>query len=614
MINKADVINFNTLQTPKTMHQERVNVEMFKALEQLGRKVESAESERERLARRLALLESGASIDEKTGKLYLPVAIDQLPQLTENEPSRWVAAASLVSSLIALCTLGVVLMREPAPVLTQEQIAALNALSSMSLTELDHKNWKSVEPETAQTAAPETARVFAPGAAEAPPETTPSVAAVETAPPAAADVVIPGEDTAETPVVSEVPAPVTAAVPAPETTVVQEQPSVETATAEEPSQPVEIAKPQATVEEKKAVSVESVKVAKIEKAEKPITPKITSAPVLSVTENQGQDIKGKTEPKLSAKPLIDQESLEDIPADLTLPEKFTQLEKNAFEGSAEAQHDLATIYAAGKDVTLDYKRAVYWFARAAAGGVANAYYNLGVMFQQGLGVRKDIKKALEWYEQAASMGHPEAMYNLGIAYIQGVGTSRDVKRGVSFFKDAANAGVAQAAFNLGVLYESNFVGSADPKEALKWYKAAAEKGHAEAQSAVSRLQPAAVSDVKPAVKKKKKAAEQDQGLALSEMVEPSDVQEFNEGSLSSQDSVQDSIIEKQLPDFRDEIISKIQTILAGQGYLPESEHSGLMTQQTEDAIRAWQAKAGLTVDGAPSQALLDAMQASSANQ
>ena len=79
--------------------QARVNAEIFTAVEILGRKLERVEAERDRLARRLALIESAATVDEKTGKLYLPVVMNQdsAPQKEYAAP-KWMISASVAPS------------------------------------------------------------------------------------------------------------------------------------------------------------------------------------------------------------------------------------------------------------------------------------------------------------------------------------------------------------------------------------------------------------------------------------------------------------------------------------------------------------------------------------
>ena len=267
---------------------------------------------------------------------------------------------------------------------------------------------------------------------------------------------------------------------------------------------------------------------------------------------------------------------ESMTPDPALPESLAQLEKRAYQGVPEAQHDLATLYASGKVLPQNYKRAIHWFTKSADGGVANAHYNLGVIYHQGLGVAADMQKAMSWYEKAAELGHPEAMYNLGIAYIEGVGTKTNVEKGVAYFKRAAKAGVAQAAYNLGVLYESNFIGPVDAEKAASWYQVAAKEGHSDAAAAVARLTG-----------------------QRAESIEPAAGEEYGEGDASP-------ITEKRPAEPKTSLLVKTQQELIRQGLLP-GPADGLMTPQTEDAIASYQKKLGMPEDGLPSEILLKKM-------
>lgn len=179
---------------------------------------------------------------------------------------------------------------------------------------------------------------------------------------------------------------------------------------------------------------------------------------------------------------------ERISADRSLPVQIREIESKAFEGNAEAQHDLAAIYVAGHaGVKQDYKRAAQWFDEAAHNGIANARYNLGVLHHQGIGFKQDINTAFSWYKTAAALGHPEAQYNLGIAYIEGVGVPYDPQRAAVFFENAAGKGVMEAAYNLGLIYENGLLGKSQPDTALLWYKRAADKGSPEAKAALEQL-------------------------------------------------------------------------------------------------------------------------------
>ncbi len=170
-----------------------------------------------------------------------------------------------------------------------------------------------------------------------------------------------------------------------------------------------------------------------------------------------------------------------ITPDVSLPPAIKAMERNAFTGAAEAQHDLAALYTAGNaDVAQNYVRAIDWFTLAARRGVANARYNLGVLYQQGLGTPRDAVKAVEYYRSAAYLGHPEALYNLGVAAQTGQGMARSPQRAQAYFIRAANLGLVAAAVSLGQSTQ-------DRDEAIFWYKLAADAGNANAQTALDTL-------------------------------------------------------------------------------------------------------------------------------
>jgi TPR repeat protein len=664
--------------------QERVNLEMFKAIETLGRRLERAESERDRLAVRLAQIESSATLDAKTGRLYLPVVVDPQQARQIAGPSRWMLGASLATSALALFALGFSVLREPPQSqLSPRQMAALTVLSAPGVIanlEAPHR-WKSLNETEGEEAVKTAAAVPAPAPVSAPvtevygPQLPPGGVAANKESGVAANsesgvaalekpnVATQGESAASTSI-ENVTAAVTAVPVGPVVPAVQIGPEVSPAAkflnghdspepAETPPAQTAAAKPVAkatakenpdsdvieeTPEEAAGMASDAEIVQALPKPAakiiaaapaKPAPPKAAAAkpadvktPPQSAAKKPEQKIADKAPEKPAAKPVAETAKAEKKPvaapaqaepviaADKDLPSKLADLEKRAFAGQPEAQHDLAAIYAAGKVVSQDYKRAVYWFSRAADGGIANADYNLGVMFQQGMGVHKDVPRALEWYVKAAELGHPEAMYNLGIAYVEGIGTGRDVQRGVSYFKKAANAGVAQAAYNLGVLYESNFVGPIDLAKAAEWYQVAADQGHLDARKAAERVKQQMADSTHTG----------DQGLKLATAVEPAagngharvqNDEADGEGDASGPGDTKVTGVAKAtvvtsagaLPEMA-ALVRRIQTILIAHGDLPGTP-TGAMDQKTEDAIRAWQTRLGLPVTGQPSQILLD---------
>lgn len=542
--------------------QDRVNAEIFTAIEILGRKLERTEGERDRLARRLALIESAAKVDEKTGKLYLPVVVDQKvsAEVVKYAAPRWSATVSLMSSAIALFALGVVLFRPPQPTLSPEQIAMLDALMEPQFRKVspESDSWQPVD----RHAIEESHTL-----AEAPPQPSPVVSAL----PEIVPTPLPVEDVAVAagdPDIAETPSP--------------EEPVVETAApvatvAEDPVAPIDITQPME--EEKKPVTV----LAAMPK-EEPKTDPAKIAAKKTAPENVAQkEVKKRVAEKASAS--TPPPSPDEVKPDQNLPDALADLERRALNGMPEAQHDLATLYASGRLVPQNYPRAIGWFKKAAEGGIANAHYNLGVIYHQGMGVKPDIVQALGWYEKAAELGHPEALYNLGIAYIEGIGTKPNVARGIGYFKRAADVGVAQAAYNLGVLYESNFVGPINVDQALAWYQKAANEGHGEAKEAIARLRGSS------------------NPLTLADMVEPAGGEQYGEGDASPLDDRDDALQQRPVGD---DLVRAVQTVLSAEGLIP-GKPDGIMNMQTEDAIRAYQRKLGMPENGRPSRDLLDRM-------
>ena len=538
--------------TAPASQQERINQEMFRAIERLGRKLERAETERASFSQVLAQIESVAERDEATGKIYLPMLV-QADRAPVAASSRWQSALSVASSVIALLAVGLVLYREPAsaPQLTTAQLAALDSLTE---TQFARMNGPSVDPANnidisrfTQTATPP--------AEDASEETKVEIAQIEqqltpeelsAIEPAAGDAEKPaGEILADEKPVDEKPAVAEAKVETPVETVAADKPLAQPAN---DSAPIPLAAAP-TVEQKAIAAGETAK----------------------------------------------NEAVAGIDRDPLLPKSYQTLETRAFAGVAAAQHDLAALYVAGTGgVPRDYGRAVFWFTKSAEKGMANAHYNLGVMYQQGLGVPQDAAAALSWYERAAQLGHPEAMYNLGIANIEGIGADRNIARGVAFFKQAANAGVSQAAYNLGVLYESNFIGPADLTKAAEWYQTAANEGHAEAKKALARLSGPAAQPY---------LGDMDDVLAKH------DETEYGQGDETTPDEEVAAVPAKKslapTAEQGDDLVKRIQEALLQRGEIPHTTVPGEMNVQTEAAIRSWQKSLGWNDDGLPSRELLE---------
>jgi len=108
----------------------------------------------------------------------------------------------------------------------------------------------------------------------------------------------------------------------------------------------------------------------------------------------------------------------------------TQTETTPFallakQGDADAQFNLALLYADGKGLPQDYERARYWHRQAARQGHAAAQYSPALMHHKGLGIPPDNAKTARWYRMAAEQGHQAAQFNLAILYDEGLGVPHD---------------------------------------------------------------------------------------------------------------------------------------------------------------------------------------------
>ena len=81
-------------------------------------------------------------------------------------------------------------------------------------------------------------------------------------------------------------------------------------------------------------------------------------------------------------------------------ESFALLKKAAKMGSAEAQRNLAIIYA-HRETLKDNKKTMYWDEKAAKQGLAESQNDLAVMLLYGDNGASNVPKAIFWYKKSA---------------------------------------------------------------------------------------------------------------------------------------------------------------------------------------------------------------------
>ncbi len=116
---------------------------------------------------------------------------------------------------------------------------------------------------------------------------------------------------------------------------------------------------------------------------------------------------------------------------------IAELERQAGEGSLEAQMELANRYYKGEGVEQDLGKAATWYKKLADQEFAHAQLTLGLMYIKGEGVEQDDKKAIEWLERAAAQRLSGAQYLLGLAYEEGHGVEADLPTAYMWYEIAA---------------------------------------------------------------------------------------------------------------------------------------------------------------------------------
>lgn len=119
------------------------------------------------------------------------------------------------------------------------------------------------------------------------------------------------------------------------------------------------------------------------------------------------------------------------------------------------QFNLALMYEYGKGIDVDYADAFKWYFKAASSGFAPAQYGLATMYLEGQGVWVNHRKARRWYEKAAEQGDAFAQYQLAQMYENGIGVRKDLSKAKILYKQSMLNGNSQAKIRLNQLGSSD---------------------------------------------------------------------------------------------------------------------------------------------------------------
>ncbi len=273
------------------------------------------------------------------------------------------------------------------------------------------------------------------------------------------------------------------------------------------------------------------------------------------------------------------------------------LRSAALAGNPNAQFVIASRYMEGKGVAVDAKLAAIWYEKAAAQGLATAQYRLATLFERGHGVPQDLMAARMWYERAATAGNVKAMHNLAVLLSNSTNGKTDFPAAAHWFAAAAAYGLKDSEFNLAVMNERGLGLAADRATAFKLYSLAALQGDEVAAARAKTLRNYLASadltrlDAEVLAWKPKKLDRLANFVAVDnaawgvEIAKPAPT----------------------LPPSPDltgaALIARAQELLAKLGFDIGSS-DGVMGSRTANAVRLFQVKNGLQVNGMVSNELL----------
>ncbi|SPE41973.1 Sel1 domain protein repeat-containing protein [Candidatus Sulfopaludibacter sp. SbA3] len=95
---------------------------------------------------------------------------------------------------------------------------------------------------------------------------------------------------------------------------------------------------------------------------------------------------------------------------------------------------------AGYGMPQDFVQAAYWYRQAADHGHAEAQFNLARLYAHGQGVPRDDSEAARWCRAAATHGFAPAQERLAVRYAQGSGLPQDNSQAFFWATIAMNNG------------------------------------------------------------------------------------------------------------------------------------------------------------------------------
>ena len=151
--------------------------------------------------------------------------------------------------------------------------------------------------------------------------------------------------------------------------------------------------------------------------------------------------------------------------------------KAADQGNQWAQNDLGYLYYTGQGVKQDFNRAAELFlmvSKQETRAAKEAMANLGTLYLNGKGVKQNFDSAAYWYTKAAKVGNTEAQAKIGYLYLKGLGIPLDKKKGYDWLEMASRNHNEYAQLDLALLTATGQGTTKNPNWALYILKVLSE--------------------------------------------------------------------------------------------------------------------------------------------
>ncbi len=292
-----------------------------------------------------------------------------------------------------------------------------------------------------------------------------------------------------------------------------------------------------------------------------------------------------------------------------------ELRQAAIAGDTSAQFVIASRFLEGRIVERNHEEAAKWYTQAANGGLAAAQYRVGTLYERGSGVKQDRFQAMSWYAKAAVQGNVKSMHNLAVMSADTTQGKPDMARAAKWFTAAASHGLPDSQYNLAVLYERGLGVQKNANEAFKWYSLAAKRGDRDAITKSNELKKQIDTTTLAQLEQIVAAWQPEAPKRESNMVSISNPAwgietASNTAPAASQQTAApalQAVTPPATPIGAKDQIKLAQQLLSQKGFDAGSP-DGQMGSRTANAIRLYQLRNGLPVNGSVTKQLLDHLQ------